>query len=123
MSNTLKTASQWLHDKRKTFMSETAVYTRGLVSIPSIYVTKGKTDFQVVEGDSSMPVEGRLEDFIIHAADLIISGAVVRPLRGDKITLAGIVYEVLDMDGGCGCWKWEDQFNEEIRIHTKRTAA
>lgn len=118
MANILKTGSQWLHSKRKAYESESGTYSRA-ASTATILFTKRKTDFQIVDGDSQIPVEGRLDDFVIHAADLIIGGSVVKPQRGDKITLGGIVYEVLNDSEG-KCWRYEDQYNEELRIHTKR---
>jgi hypothetical protein len=121
MTDLLKMGSEFLAKKRTDFMTTVAVYSRGAAFV-AINLTKGKSDFGIIDQEQGFEVESRMADFIGMSADLILSGAVIKPAVGDIITMDDIQYEVLNAPDGL-CWRYIGQFETEIRIHTKRITA
>ncbi len=64
-------------------------------------------------------------DFLLPAADLILSGAVTLPARGDTIEetigTARHTHSVLPIAGN-DCYRLCDPNRQQIRIHTKQTS-
>ena len=121
MADLLETASSWLDGQRKKYLAKAVVYCRGQAEA-EVLATVGRTTFAV---ESSTGVVERFEsrDFIITAADLVLSGAAVTPERGDRIreTAGGetLVYEVVG-PGQEPCWRWSDPYRLAVRVHTKQ---
>lgn len=123
MANVLRNGMDWLAAKLKQHAGESVVYSRGADSV-AVTATLGKTLMRL---DSTQTGGSLMEwtdaDFLIAAEDLILASVAVEPERGDKIrwTKGGItrVFEVL-APGGEPCWRWSDEFQTVMRIHTKQ---
>jgi hypothetical protein len=97
----------------------TVTYSR-LSDAVTLLATVGKTSQEEDVGtDSPAVVRTQIRDYIIAAADLVLSGATSQPQRGDRITEAdGTVFEVLPL--GSESWKYSDSGRTQFRIHTKQ---
>jgi len=122
MSDLLEAGAIWLESMRTKHMSKSVMYCRGGESV-ILPATIGRTVFEVErETGAYEPYESR--DFLISAADLILSGEPVLPVLGDivKETVDGKVYEYEVMAPGSEpCWRWSDTYRHTLRIHTKQT--
>lgn len=62
-------------------------------------------------------------DFSVMAADLVIKGLPVTPVRGHLIkrTFGGStkVYELMASTGAGALWEWQDGYDKRMLIHTK----
>ncbi len=123
MTDMLQQASDWLEAKRTQYASRVVVYTRGVQSV-ELPATIGKTTFEVDDGCGVL-VRHQSRDFLILAADLIFSGQLEQPQRGDRIRETQnhdvFVYEV-SAPGQEPCWRFSDPFRKTFRIHTKEIA-
>ena len=125
MADLLQRGMAWLEAQRTKFMTQAVVYQRGgegggAVEVPA---TIGATTFQVDDDDGAMlRVESR--DYLILAADLVISETPILPKRGDRIRETSgsqvFTYEVM-APGDEPCWRWSDGYRQTLRIHTKQT--
>ena len=59
-------------------------------------------------------------DFLITASDLVLTGTLVLPERGDEIIDDCFVYEVM-APANEPEWRYSDSFRNTLRIHTKNT--
>ena len=121
MADLLSKGNDWLNAKTKSHMSHLVTYSRGVASV-SLKATDGE-DFSEQRDDYGMIVANRSRDFLIAAADLIISGSVVEPDRGDYITATengkSVVYEVI-APGSEIHFRYSDPERKMLRIHTKQ---
>lgn len=121
MADLLHTASDWLHDRQKQHASRTVTYERGAATV-AVQATIGRTVFEI---DDDLGVVHKIEsrDFLIHAADLVLSGSAVLPERGDRIRetdgTTTYVYEVL-APGKEPHYRFSDPYRKRLRIHTKQ---
>ena len=102
-------------------MSRSVVYSQGGNSVTVLAVT-GKSRFQIDTG-AGVVESFESRDFIILATNLMLSGAMVTPQRGDRISdtqgSQTFVYEVTG-PGHEPCWRWSDPYRTSRRIHTKQ---
>ena len=123
MADLLQQASAFVDRVRKANLAHTVTYCRGEQSV-DVAATIGRTDFEGVDAYGAIErTESR--DFLILAADLVLSGAAVLPEPGDRISEvqdeATYVYEVM-APARQPCWRWSDPYRRTLRIHTKETA-
>lgn len=121
MADLLQRASAWLEDQRTKHMTQSVVYRRGTDTV-AVLATIGTTVFQIDDGAGGvLRIESR--DYLISAADLILSGGPVLPQRGDRIEESVdsevFVYEVI-RPGDEPCWRWSDAYRQTVRVHTKQ---
>ena len=123
MTNMLQTGSSWLADQMKTHASVDVVYERGAEQVP-VKATIGKTEFELDDG-SGVVVRIQSRDYLIHAADLQLSGSPTLPVAGDRIRETQgdktFVYEVM-APGNEPPWRYSDPYRKALRIHTKHVA-
>lgn len=116
MGDLLADGAAWLAGVRATHAAATVVYSRGADSV-ELAATRGASDVEEVD-ETGGYLKTEAADWIIRAADLVLDGSAVRPARGDRITHAGRVYEVMPF-GGEPEWRWADRSQLCMRIHTK----
>ena len=124
MTNLLQTGSSWLADQMKTHASVDVVYERGAEQVP-VKATIGKTEFELDDG-SGVVVRIQSRDYLIHAADLQLSGSPTLPVAGDRIRETQgdktFVYEVM-APGNEPHYRYSDTFRKLLRIHSKHVAS
>ena len=123
MPDLLQSGAAWLDRVRRANLAHTVTYLRGDQSV-DVPATVGRTDFEAVDAYGAVErTESR--DFLILAADLVLSGAAVLPEPGDRIREVQngktYVYEVM-APAKEPCWKWSDPYRRTLRIHTKEVA-
>lgn len=121
MADLLEQASGWLEDQRTKHASRTVKYKRGVDSV-DVAASIGRTEFEIDDGFGVLQkFESR--DFLILAAELVLSGASVLPERGDRIEetvgTTTWVYEVM-APGKEPAWRYSDPYRKTLRIHTKQ---
>ena len=123
MANLFETGATWLANQLKTHASADVVYVRGVDQVP-IKATIGKTEFEIDDG-SGVVQRIQSRDFLVHAADLQISGSETLPQAGDQIretqATSTFVYEVM-APGDEPHYRYSDPFRKLLRIHTKHVA-
>ena len=121
MTDLLERAIVWLEGQRVRRLGRQVLYQRGSHNV-TVIATLGRSTFELDDGAGAvLRVESR--DFIISAADLVLSGQGVEPRSGDRIIQAAEgtlwVYEVTAI-GGEPAWRWCDPYHRAMRIHTKQ---
>lgn len=117
MANKLRTAIQWLSDKKGEFEPESVTYNNGSGTVTITNARIGRTAYRLGEGEQSR-LEFSEVDFHIQVADLVIAGSAVTPVRGHRITWESRVYEVQAPPGEQPAYK--DPFGIDWFIRTKR---
>jgi hypothetical protein len=122
MPDLLRTGSDWLAEMLKEHASRPIAYRRGAEEV-TLQATIGRTLLKLDDGYGGVRMEWTDRDFLIHAADLVLSGNAVLPERGDVIreTQGGkvFVYEVM-APGKEPAWRWSDVFRKVLRVHAKQ---
>jgi hypothetical protein len=122
MPDLLQTGSDWLADQLKTHAARAVVYRRGVLQV-SVQATVGRTLLKLDDGYGGVRMEWTDRDYLIQAADLVLSGTRVLPERGDLIRetvgTRTYVYEVM-APGKEPPWRWSDVYRKLLRIHTKQ---
>lgn len=95
---------------------KTVLYQRGSDSV-SIIATMGATEFERDDGDG-VQVAFTAIDFLVSASDIVLSGTMSTPMRGDLIVSDGQTYEVLNITGQQHFTRM-DPAGSMLRIHTK----
>jgi len=120
MSDLLRTGVEWLSDLMEEQIGITVTYVRGEASFDVLAVV-GQTAFRITRSYGPGVVV-RMRDYLIDAADLA-TGGIYPPEVGDRIeeTLGSDthIHEVLEPGNGEPAWRWSDEFNQRLRIHTK----
>lgn len=120
LSNRLSIGVARLGDRMRSHASENVVYMRGAVQV-SVPAVLGETRFEEVD-DNGVVIRTRVQDFLIAADDLSISGSKTIPADGDTIVhvVGGVSYSYrVAAFGGEPPWRWSDEFKARFRIHTK----
>ena len=124
MANLLRRATEWLEDQRTRHAASVVTYRRGSRSA-EVLATVGKTAFELDDGYGVL-VRHESRDFLILAADLVLSAQAVLPERGDRIEGKQgeklFVYEVM-APGKEPCWRYSDPYRMTLRIHAKQVQA
>lgn len=120
MADLLKFGSDWLVDQLKAHVSRQVVYQRGTSEV-MVTATIGRTLLRLDDGYGGVRVEWTDRDFLIPAAELLLTGVPVLPERGDRIReVDGThLFEVMTPSGEPP-WRWSDVYRKLFRIHTKR---
>jgi len=125
VSDLLADAAEWLRGQRKTYLSQTVVYSQDGATY-SLTATKAETRFETDQGDGVL-MAGRQVDWLIDVADLVAGfGANSKPEAGDRIQAgtgtSAIVFTVVQI-GGENVWRYHDRQNKTFRIHTVETGS
>jgi len=104
---------------------QTITYTRGAESV-TLTAWPGETLFALSAPTGAARVAWGDADWLIEAADLVIGGQAIKPLKGDRVsaTINGeaCAFEVATPTGETP-WRWSDHMGRtRIRAHTKRVA-
>lgn len=123
MQDMMQRGSEWLTRMRKQYAGRTIVYHRGDLSDTIDGATKGKTAGEL-QTEHGMTLAADISDWIIPVNDLVLNGQKIEPEEGDQIveTLNGteVVWEVASPGEPEPAWKYEDQYRQAYRIHTKQ---
>ena len=121
MANFFDTAIAHAAAALKGNCGDAVTYQRGADSV-SITAVSGSTEFNRENGDG-VQVSFRSADWLITAADLVLSGAATQPKRGDRIVKTSgawtRTYEILSVDGAPQYSYMDDDGGRMIRIHSK----
>lgn len=98
-------------------------YSRAAASV-TLTATVGRTVFRRNE-QGGAAVEFGERDYLITAADLILSGVAVEPAEGDRITETingvAVTFRVVPVLGE-PAWRWSDPSRTAYRVHVKRVS-
>ena len=112
MTNLLQDGATWLGQQLKAHAGLSISYHRGINSV-AVTATATMHEYDVVD-DEGFGIVMLSRDYIVHAADMILSGSEIAPRSGDRIveTIRGVsqtfevmplgqkhAYEPLDTDG------------------------
>lgn len=123
MTNILQDGAAWLGGQLKDHAGTSITYQRGALSA-TLTGTATLHEYEVVDQDGfSTTVLSR--DYIVHAADLVLSGAEIAPRAGDQITetIGGVAcsFEVMPL-GMKKEYEPVDRDGLLLLIHTKKVA-
>ena len=122
MTDLLDRAEQRLSDLLKTHASRKVRYSRGVKEV-EVDATVGRSVFESVAPDGMCVVHVETRDYFVQSADLVLDGAKVVPVIGDRIReeIAGetVVCEVMTPVGEAH-FRWCDPAHTTLRIHTKQ---
>ena len=121
MTNRRQQAAEWLATRLVSSSSDLVTFTRpGNDVLADLSATIGKSDHNDIGGDG-MPILATSIDFIVEAADLVLSAdGLTKPTKGDVVTWEGGTYEVRPYGESKACWRPSDSHGVLIRIHTKQ---
>jgi hypothetical protein len=120
LGDLLEHAAGWLAGMRTKHLSRTVTYQSGGQQV-RLAATVGSTTFEIAN-DYGVVERWESRDYLIRASDLVVGGAVAQPQRGDTITDAGEVYEVM-APGKEDAYRPSDHYGLTLRIHTKLTGS
>jgi hypothetical protein len=122
MADILETGMTWLRDQLKTHRAKSVTYKRGAQSVV-VSATIGRTLVDT-EDDNGLTIRAQVRDYLIQAADLVLAGQPVLPLRGDQIIevdgATTYTHEVLPLGPAEEMYRWSDEYHKLLRIHTKQ---
>jgi hypothetical protein len=117
MGDLLEQGAGWLAGMRTQYLSRTVTYQSGQQQV-QLQATVGSTTFDIAS-DYGVVERWESRDYLVGASDLVLGSAVAQPQRGDTITDAGQVYEVM-APGKEDVFRFSDHYGLTLRIHTKR---
>ncbi|XZE35854.1 hypothetical protein SH501x_001398 [Pirellulaceae bacterium SH501] len=117
MSNFLSSGAGWLARQLNEHTTDSVVYSRGSVSI-RLCGTKGRSTFESAMSDGTV-MRSEPVDWIFTDDSLCrLLERFDEPIDGDRIVADKKIYEVLS-PGYEKPWRYADQFDKTLRIHTK----
>lgn len=120
-TNKLQSGMAFLSTQLTKHASQTVTYSRDADSV-DVHATYGKKLLKLADGMGGFRMEWTDMDFLIPAADLVLNGSLITPLRGDLIHISqgGQVqtFEVFPY-GSEPPWRWSDPYQLTARIHAK----
>ena len=123
MGDLLQTGSDWLASQRQKHLSRMVTYCRGNGSV-EVAAAVGRTIF-AIDTETAVGQQYESRDFLILAADLVLTGAVVLPQAGDQVREPQdgkvYVYQVC-APGDEPVWRYSDPYRRTLRIHSKQVA-
>ena len=108
----LETAAVWLNSQREEGLSVPVQYQFRSGGSAELTATVGRTLFRS-ENEYGVTIRVESRDFLVS-----IDQMPRDPQRGDRITHAGRIYEVLAPNGE-PVWRWSGPQHVTRRIHTK----
>lgn len=125
MSNLFQTSAAWLSDKLQQHAGRSVTYTTATGSV-AITASPAMHEYTVTDVDTGVVTSVAGYDWIVEAAELVISGSQVEPNEDHTIseTLDGVdyVYAVLPI-GNRPCCEWLDSSGVMRLVRTKRIQA
>ena len=124
MADMLKSAVEYLRDTIAAEVSRSVTYRRGAASV-TIDATLGKKLLKLGDDLGGLRMAHAERDYVIPAEDLILSGSLTTPAKGDQIVDAGDddgvvrVWEVLSPGGDEAVWQWVDPYQVLARVFCK----
>lgn len=117
MPNLLARGSAWLRSRVLQHGSQRVTFVRGATSL-DIDAVRGRSEFEVVEGESL--VRSRGVDWIVAKDALVVGGQPVKPAIGDEFreTVGTVTKQYRVLPLGDEVWREEAQ-GELLRVHTK----
>lgn len=115
--NAFNRATGVLHDTLRKHAGVKARYTRGSHAAQFV-VIPCRSDFELVDGENQS-TRASTDDFTLSVSELVLDGALSQPRPGDRITIDGVVYTLMDMPP-TGCWRYADQTHSEYRVFTRK---
>lgn len=116
MADLLQQGAEWLGRMRRDHLSHLVSYGRD-AAVLQIAATVGSTTFDIDDGYGGVE-KWQSRDYLVTAADLVLSGVLIQPQRGDRITDAAQVYEIM-APGKEDVFRPADNYGLTWRIHTK----
>lgn len=107
----------WLSGQGQVAGGRTVAYTRGATSV-TITAVLGRTLFASNE-EGGPRVEFGDRDYLVNVAALAALG-FGEPRVGDRVTDAGLTFEVQTPDVGEPAWRYSDPGRTDYRLHTKQ---
>lgn len=99
MTNILQDGAAWLGGQLKAHAGLSVSYQRGALSV-AITATATMHEYEIVD-DEGFGIVMLSRDYIVHAADMILSGVEIAPRAGDRIveTIRGVsqTFEVMPL--------------------------
>lgn len=117
MPTALETAVIASHKAIRSVHGVAITYTRGAHSTSISRAVPGSSTHDLTQ-DGMVIERIHSRDFILLASELKINSVETLPQRGDQITEGSRVFKVLSLAGEAA-WKYQDQTQKTIRIHTK----
>ena len=108
----LEEAAEWLNGQREECLSVPIEYQFKSGGSAELTATVGRTLFRA-ENEYGVTIRVESRDFLVS-----VNQMPREPQRGDRITYAGRIYEVLAPNGE-PVWRWSGPQHVTRRIHTK----
>ena len=108
----LEEAAEWLNGQREECLSVPIEYQFKSGGSAELTATVGRTLFRA-ENEYGVTIRVESRDFLVS-----VNQMPREPQRGDRITYAGRIYEVLAPNGE-PVWRWSGSQHVTRRIHTK----
>jgi hypothetical protein len=124
VADMLKAGVEYLIDQIKAQAGRSVTYRRGAASV-TLTVTLGKKRLMLGDDVGGLRIQHSDRDYLIAAADLVLSGSLTTPAKGDTILDdnepdgTARVWEVLSPGGDEAPWQWSDPYQQLLRCHTK----
>jgi hypothetical protein len=90
---------------------------------PTIQARHGRVMSSSRQEESGVAVQWSERVYLIEVADLVLGGQPTTPKRGDRITEAGMIWELAPTDTGDPFWRYSDPGRTLYRCYTKRVPA
>jgi hypothetical protein len=125
----LERGQQMINRAHKATESVAVTYTRktdaGLLlttPTPTIQARHGRVMSSSRQEESGVAVQYSERVYLIEVADLVLGGQPTTPDRGDRITEAGMTWELVPTDTGDPFWRYSDQGRTLYRCYAKRVS-
>jgi hypothetical protein len=90
---------------------------------PTIQARHGRALSASRQEESGVAVQWSERVYLIEVADLVLGGQPTTPDRGDRITEAGMIWELAPPETGDPSWRYSDQGRTLYRCYFKRVPA
>ena len=122
MTNLLQRGATWLGGKLKTAGGRSVTYCRGSRRV-TITATPQMHQRTVV-GEDGIETVVSIYSWVIVAAELVLSGELVEPQRGDYMTETlnnePVEWQLLPVNDSNDLWEWLDSSKILLLVHTKK---
>ena len=85
VTNLLQDGATWLGQQLKAVAGVTITYTRGINAATGLTGTVTLARYETVDSEG-FGIVALSRDYVLHAADLVVGGALIVPRAGDQIT-------------------------------------